>query len=144
MSLSRKTRKGGIYEKEIGIFHGTQRKETQKRLKPRNWDLSEKSSPNSPQSLPLWHHAPAHVLFTFPWFFFFYKLVFSPFLGVWQKMVILYLQSSHASSYVTSRIWLTSLNSNFKSWIGRICLTFGGIMCPLLVLYPYGRAVPGK
>lgn len=29
MSLSRKTRKGGTYEKEIGIFHGTQRKETQ-------------------------------------------------------------------------------------------------------------------
>lgn len=47
-------------------------------------------------------------------------------------------------SYVTSRLWLTSLSSNFKSWIGRRRLTLSGPCAPSWFCKPSERAVQGS
>lgn len=111
-------------------------KETQKRLKPRSWNLPGKPNLNIPWPLSQWHHASAHVLFTFPLIFFFLQTGFLSFPGCPHRMVILYLQSSYASHMRPADS--NTLNSHFKFYVGRICLSSGRTVCPLLILYLYG------
>ena len=139
MNVSRKNRKGIIYQKEARIVYGTLSEEIQsEKIKIWNQKLVKKKvSPQIPQSLYTSMTCPTlHLLFC-----------------LYASFILLFLQKGSSLfsgfvaedghptppeftslSFVTRRIWLTSLNPNYKSWLGRIWSTFLRHMCPLLVL----------